>query len=224
MPTDPSEPDLAALLPSWELHLSAERKSPATIKYYGDGGRSFLQYCRSQHIPAVLDRRTVKAYITHHLALGAQAATVRARQLAVRRFSAWAAAEGEIEVDQLVGLKAPKLDVKVVTPLTDDELKAMLRSCVGRDLVSRRDEAMIRVMLETGLRASQAVSLQTAHWSAAVSGGDLKATELMLKVSAQRTKLLGLDSSMDAEAMSRTVVIQGTSKECVADLKAIVRE
>lgn len=32
--------DLAALLPSWELHLRAERKSPQTLKAYGDGVRA----------------------------------------------------------------------------------------------------------------------------------------------------------------------------------------
>jgi hypothetical protein len=36
-------PDLAGLLPSWELALRAERKSPQTIKSYGDGVRLFLR-------------------------------------------------------------------------------------------------------------------------------------------------------------------------------------
>jgi hypothetical protein len=34
--------DLAALLPSWELHLRAERKSPETVRSYGDGVRRCL--------------------------------------------------------------------------------------------------------------------------------------------------------------------------------------
>jgi integrase/recombinase XerD len=44
-------------------------------------------------------------------------ATARSRQLAVRRFTSWLAEEGEIPVDPFVGLKAPKLDTKVVEPL-----------------------------------------------------------------------------------------------------------
>ena len=40
-------PDLAALLPSWELALRAERKSPATVKAYGDAVRWLLAWCVS---------------------------------------------------------------------------------------------------------------------------------------------------------------------------------
>ncbi|MEJ7742403.1 MAG: hypothetical protein WKF73_07585 [Nocardioidaceae bacterium] len=35
----------AALIPSWELVLRAERKSPETIKVYGDGLRRYLLWC-----------------------------------------------------------------------------------------------------------------------------------------------------------------------------------
>ena len=40
-------------------------------------------------------------------------ATIRARQLPVRRFAAWLTDEGETAADPFVGLKSPRLDVKV---------------------------------------------------------------------------------------------------------------
>ncbi len=81
--------DLAALLPSWELHLRAERKSPETVKSYGDGVRRFLAWADAAGRPAVLDRASVNAFTADLLAGGGQPATARARQLALRRFSAW---------------------------------------------------------------------------------------------------------------------------------------
>lgn len=82
-------PDLAVLLDSWELSLRAERKSPRTIKLYGDGVRGFLGWCdRTDHSP-VLDRPTVNAFVAALLDAGAEPATARARQLALRRFSGW---------------------------------------------------------------------------------------------------------------------------------------
>jgi integrase/recombinase XerD len=36
-------PDLAALLPSWQLALRAERKSPATLATYTEGVKGFLR-------------------------------------------------------------------------------------------------------------------------------------------------------------------------------------
>jgi site-specific recombinase XerD len=152
--------DLGALLGSWELALRAERKSPQTVKSYGDGVRRFLAWCVDHDQDPVLDRPTVAAFVAELLANGAEPTTARSRQLALRRFSAWLAAEGEIERDQLVGTVPPKLDVKVVEPLTDDQLRALLKACTGLDpLRDRRDEAIIRIMLETGLRAGEVVSM-----------------------------------------------------------------
>jgi len=78
----------------------------------------------------------------------------------VKRFSAWLADEGEIHRDDLIGIRAPKLDTKVVEPLTASQLKAMLAACTGGDpFRDRRDEALIRFMVETGTRAGEVVAM-----------------------------------------------------------------
>jgi integrase/recombinase XerD len=153
-------PDLAELLPSWELALRAERKSPQTVKAYGDGVRRFFAWCELTGTPAVLDRRTVARFVADLLEAGAEPATARSRHLALRRFSGWLLDEDEIDVDQLLGSKPPKLDTKVIEPLTDDELRALLKACVGPDLRDRRDEAIVRLMMETGARAGELVLLE----------------------------------------------------------------
>src|SRR5699024_16095 len=126
-------PDLAALLPSWELALRAERKSPQTVKAYGDGVRRFLEWSDRTGVPAVLDRKTVAAFVADLLEAGAEASTARSRHLALRRFSAWLVDEDETDADQLIGSKPPKLDTKVIEPLSDDDLRALLKACAGRD-------------------------------------------------------------------------------------------
>ena len=104
--------DLTGLLPSWELHLRAERKSPETVKSYGDGVRRFLAWADGEGRPAVLDRASVNAFTADLLDAGGEPTTARARQLALRRFSAWLFEEGESDADPLLGLKSPKLDAK----------------------------------------------------------------------------------------------------------------
>jgi site-specific recombinase XerD len=151
--------DLAALLPSWELSLRAERKSPQTIKSYGDAVRAFLRWCNEHgHSPA-LDRELMKDFVAYLLDAGAEPSTARSRQLGVRRFSAWLAEEGEIDDDPLLGLKAPKLDSKVTDSLTDDELRRLIKACTGKDFRDRRDEAIVRLMAETGMRAGEVTGL-----------------------------------------------------------------
>lgn len=162
MPRAPIRLDLTTLLPSWELSLRAERKSPSTIKSYTEGVRQFLLWCERESFPAALSRDLVNGFTADLLDAGAEAATVRSRQLGVRRFSAWLADEQEQATDPLLGIKAPKLDQRVVEPLTDDQLRALIKACSGREFRERRDEAIVRFMLETGVRAGEVVSLLQA--------------------------------------------------------------
>jgi site-specific recombinase XerD len=151
--------DLGALLPSWLLALRSERKSAATIKVYGDGVRAYLKWCAEHgHSPA-LDRDLMKAFVADLLDAGAEASTARSRQLAMRRFSAWLEEEGEIDEDPLLGLKAPKLDTKVTDSLSDDELRRLIKACGGKEFRDRRDNAIVRLMAETGMRAGEVCGL-----------------------------------------------------------------
>ncbi|MFZ4279246.1 tyrosine-type recombinase/integrase [Streptomyces rhizosphaericola] len=154
--------DIAAYLDSWLLHLSAERKSAQTLKTYGDGVRAFIRWAEREGRAPSLDRPTVNAFVAALLDAGASASTARSRQLAVRRFSAWLAGEGEIAADALSALKPPKLDHKVIPELDDEQLRALVKVCAGNDFRARRDEAIIRLMAETGLRAGEVVGMTTA--------------------------------------------------------------
>jgi site-specific recombinase XerD len=153
-------PDLAALLPSWELSLRAERKSPATIKVYGDGVRRFLAWCEATGRTPELTRRAVAEFVADLLEAGAEPATARSRYLSLRRFTVWLVEERELRDDPLVGSKPPKLDAKVVPVLTEDRLRALVSACDGPDLRDRRDEAIVRLMTETGMRAGEVIAME----------------------------------------------------------------
>lgn len=161
--------DVLSLAPSWELALRAERKTPGTIVTYRKGIDQFVDYCRERaFVP--LDRTTVRSWVADRLADGTAPATMRARLLSVRRLVAWLVDEGEIEADPLVGIKPPRDDdddAATVVPLTDDQLRAMLGALTavpgsapaGELFRARRDEAILRLMVETGLRAGEAIAL-----------------------------------------------------------------
>ncbi|CAM3594190.1 tyrosine-type recombinase/integrase [Nocardioides zeicaulis] len=166
MSTSLTVPQAELLAQSWQLSLRAERKSPQTLKSYGDGVRQYLAWCASHDAP-MASRASLNQWVAAMLDAGAAASTARARQLAVRRFASWLAEEREIESDPFLGVKAPKLDEQVVEPLTDDELRCLLKACApakgatpAEALRHRRDEAMIRLMFETGMRAGEVVALE----------------------------------------------------------------
>ena len=162
MADDLNATDLELLLGSWELSLRAERKSPQTLKTYGDGVRAYIKWTRANGVEADLRRPSVRAFVSALLDAGSAASTARSRQLAVRRFSAWLADEGEIDLDALIGMKPPKVDTVVIEPLTDDELRALLKACAGARMRDKRDEAIIRFMFETGTRAGEVAAIQLA--------------------------------------------------------------
>ncbi|UDY22403.1 tyrosine-type recombinase/integrase [Nocardioides sp. Kera G14] len=157
--------DARVLAESWALSLRAERKSPQTLKTYGDGVRFYLDWCETtDHAPLV--RVSLTTWTAHLLDTGAAASTATSRQLAVRRFASWLTDEGEIDADPFIGLKSPKIDQKVIEPLTADQLRAIVRACQvakGTDpkeiFRRRRDEAILRFMIETGTRAGEVVAI-----------------------------------------------------------------
>ena len=155
-------PNLSGLIDSWHLALRADRKSAQTIDSYIRGVRLFLRWCDEQGHPPVLDRPTVRAWVAHLLDEGAEPATARARLMALKRFSAWLVEEDELDRDELIGLKPPKLDAKVVPRLTEQQCADLIKACTGKTFLDRRDEALLRLLLETGLRAGEAINLTLA--------------------------------------------------------------
>jgi site-specific recombinase XerD len=155
-------PDLGALLPSWQLAMRAERKSAGTIKVYTAGVTAFLRWCESTGTTPELTKTAAQTFIADLLDDGAEGATAQARQKGLKRFAAWLVDEGEFDDDPLLGLKSPKLDAKVTDALTDDELRRLIKACQGKTLKDRRDEAIVRLMAETGIRAGEVIAMQLA--------------------------------------------------------------
>jgi integrase/recombinase XerD len=166
----------AELLLSWEVALRSERKSPHTISQYREGVRAFLRWCERTGTTPELSKPVVQAFIADLFDGGAQAATARARYMALRRFSAWLAKEGETDADALLGMSPPKLVTKITDPLSDAELRDLIKSCQGTGFADRRDEAIVRLMAETGIRAGECASLvvadvDTLHGRAVIRSG-----------------------------------------------------
>lgn len=155
------ELDLADLLESFTISLRAARRSEKTVKVYRLGVTQYMTYCQTHNLPVALDRAQVQAWMAHLHANGSAPATVAARLAGVRQLSKWLTEEGMLDADPLLRLNAPKQDSPITPVLTSDELKAMLKACQGTAFRDRRDEAIVRLMSETGMRVSEALGLDT---------------------------------------------------------------
>lgn len=152
-----------ALLEDWQIDLRAQRKSPDTLKAYVSGVEQYLAWADATGHGPEIDRRGVKAFTTSLLEAGRKPATVASRQLALRRFTAWLTDEEVLDDDPLRGIKPVKIDVPVIQPLSEDQLRTLIKSAHDeKSFRGKRDEALIRLMAETGLRASEAVDLHVS--------------------------------------------------------------
>lgn len=109
-----------------------------------------------------VSRRDVESWIRELQAVGRAKATIRSRWIALRNFYGWLVEEDELDVSPLAKVRVPKPDPPPPDVLGDDELRALLRACEGRSFEDRRDAAIVRFMLATGLRVSETCSLDLA--------------------------------------------------------------
>lgn len=158
--SEPVELDFDALIPSFEIELKSLGRSPLTYKAYLLGINGYRKWLADNGHPGVIDRRLVQEWIAYMVDNGAAAATAASRLAGVRQLSKWLANENEIPANPLLGVNAPKGTVPLTPVLGEDKLKALVKACSGTELKDRRDEALIRLLAETGLRAAEVVALE----------------------------------------------------------------
>jgi integrase len=157
---------LSALIGEWQLAMRAEGKGRGTIDIYTDGSRRYLGWCQATDRAPIV-RTSLQTWMAHLLDTGSAPGTVRTRHLAVRRLAAWLIATGGLPADPFLGIKGPVQRQAVLTPLSADELRALIETCtrptrrIDEPFHHRRDEAIIRLMMETGIRAGELIALRT---------------------------------------------------------------
>ncbi|MGI8313351.1 tyrosine-type recombinase/integrase [Saccharopolyspora hattusasensis] len=119
---------------------------------------AYLGWCEQEQRPPALDRTGYGQFSEYLIELGRSGSTVHIRQQALKAFSRWIAAELDTD-DQLAGLPLARKDRDPIDPYTEDELRALIATCKGRDFTSRRDEAAVRFMVESMGRASEVCAM-----------------------------------------------------------------
>lgn len=69
---------------------------------------------------------------------------------AVQQLFRWLAEEEEIPASPMATMRPPMIQEKLVPVLTGDELRALFKSCAGKELVPRRDLAILRTSVGRG--------------------------------------------------------------------------
>lgn len=157
----PSPDELEDLLDAWRLSLRAARKSPRTIEAYSTAGEQLLAFLSAQGMPTrvpAIAREHVEAFL---IDVGERNApsTVGTRFRGLQALFKYLVEEGELRESPMRNMRAPKAPDKTVRVLSEDELKALLATCTGRSFDERRDQAMLLVFIDTGVRRHELATL-----------------------------------------------------------------
>jgi site-specific recombinase XerD len=150
-------------VPSWELSLQAANKSPKTIVSYLGSVRSLVSFLDAQGLPADsegVEARHVQAFLLAELErTSAVSAQIHYRNLRV--FFGWLGREGErTGPNPMAGVDKPEAKATVKPFLTEADQAALLKVCSGQDFESRRDAALLRILIDTGVRVSGLAGLR----------------------------------------------------------------
>lgn len=160
---DPS-PTIVELLPSWELHLRAAGKAKRTVESYLASTTKLSKHLAAFGMPVrvtSISKEHVEHFIVHELdrTSPGNARTDFAR---LQQFFKWAADEGEIVRSPMLTMTSPPVEPPVVPVVHDDTLRALLRACGGPGFTERRDAAVIRLWIDTGVRLGEMAGIDVA--------------------------------------------------------------
>lgn len=166
MPTkprsDPAVVPLDVLRSAFELHLRAANKAPRTVESYLASVDHVGAYLRAQGMPtspAGIRREHIEAYLADLMARGYRPASVAVYYRSLRVFFGYLVDEGEITVSPMARMRAPAVPETPPPLLHDDELLRLLKTCDGKDFASRRDLAILFLLLDSGMRRSELAGL-----------------------------------------------------------------
>lgn len=154
---DPSYPEFDILLESWDLALNADGYPPTTRRSYAHAMRSLTEWLAEYAdapAPGEVTRDHVRGWVVH-VRETKTANSARTWLSGVRHFFKWLMEEGEIDDNPALGVKMPPPGETRTPILTEAQLKALLASCAGRTFIDRRDNAVIRLFLDGGVRLAE---------------------------------------------------------------------
>lgn len=150
------------LLDSFLRALRAENLAKRTLETYKESISQFINFLAERGVsvtPAEITRQQVEDFITELLNKW-KPATANNRYRALNRYFKWLMEEGEIEESPMAKMKPPKIPEQPPEVLTFENIQAILKVCEGKDFSARRDMAIIRLLIDTGLRRGELAGLK----------------------------------------------------------------
>ncbi|MDP8905603.1 MAG: tyrosine-type recombinase/integrase [Chloroflexota bacterium] len=155
-------PDVLSNLADFGRHLRAGNRSPATIKSYAEAVRQLDAFLEAKGMPrsvAAIRREHVESFLEDQLAR-LRPASAAARYRSLQQFFRWLVGEGEIAESPMARMRPPAIPEAPPAVLRREHIEALLKATAGTDFESRRDRAIVSLLLDSGMRRAELAGIR----------------------------------------------------------------
>lgn len=184
------------LLQSFERMLRANNASPHTLISYRKAALKLGLWLRSSGREdqardiRQITRADMETYIAYQLSQVAES-TVNTYYQALKAWFGWLEREEEVNFSPMDKMRPPAVPEKLPPVVPEKALRAVLAACEGKDFESRRDMAIVRLLIDTGMRRMEIVGLQLADV-------DLARGEALVRAKGRRERLCKFGNKAEA--------------------------
>jgi site-specific recombinase XerD len=146
-----------ALLRSFTRSLRNAHRSERTIQSYIESAGLLSAFRPGVDFEA-MTRDDLEAFMGDYLARH-KPTSAAVRYRALRRFYNWMVDEEILAVSPMAKMTQPQVPEQPVPVLPLDEIAALLKVTAGKDFESRRDHAIIRLFIDSGIRLGEMAGL-----------------------------------------------------------------
>lgn len=154
----PDSPIYDEWVDEWTINLRS-RLVPGSVEVYVRSLRQFSDWLPDDvtHVDQV-SRRHVEGWLALMADQGLAASTRDVRLKALAQFFKYACDEEGLAnpTDKVARVK---VDDPIIAIPTDDDIRAVLATCRSKDAIDRRDEFLIRLLADAGLRRAEATGI-----------------------------------------------------------------
>ena len=150
-----------ALVERYLAFLTAERNlSRFTIRNYASDLRTLFDYLDAQGVePLAVSRTDFRGYLSSMIEAGIAQGSIVRRTSTARSFYRWLRLEGVVRDDPLANVRGPKQARRLPHVLDIADITALIAVADGEAPADLRDRALLELMYASGLRVSEAHSL-----------------------------------------------------------------
>src|SRR3954451_7876286 len=145
------------LLRSFARSLKARNRSPRTVQSYVEAVRLLREHAGDRDLQH-LTRGEIEDFLGDQLGQH-RPTTVAVRFRSLQQFYRWTVDEELLAASPMAGLRPPAVPEEPVPVLDEAAISRLLACMSGRGCEDRRDSAIIRLLLDTGMRLSEVANL-----------------------------------------------------------------